>query len=187
MLKRFGTEENFWNEMTALLRGNGINTATLTSEAASKTATPMARIVSIPGISGYMRTLKLGTSTGGSSTFANNNTMNVFDPQFVEFVETECKPILEENRDDPYILGYTLGNELPTEFNMLDNYLTVDPTNPVTVYSYSAAWKWLEKRTGNNKLVVGNVELNVFEVVYPRALYVNRVITHFQSLLKLLR
>jgi hypothetical protein len=148
MIKRFGTEENFWNEMTALMRGNGINTATLTSEAASKTATPMARIVSIPGISGYMRTLKLGTSTGGSSTFANNNTMNVFDPQFVEYVETECKPILEENRDDPYVLGYTLGNELPTEVNMLDNYLTVDPTNPVTVYSYSTAWKWLEKRTG---------------------------------------
>jgi hypothetical protein len=148
MLKRFGTEENFWNEMTALMRENGINTAALTSEAASKTATPLTRIASLHGISGYMGTLKLGTSTGGSSTFANNNTMNVFDPQFLEYLETENKPILESGRDNPYILGYISDNELPPEINMLDNYLTVDPTNPVNVYSYSTAWKWLEKRTG---------------------------------------
>ncbi len=150
-MKKFGTEENFWNEMTKLLTENGINTQTGGSGIAMRTPTPMVGIAGLAGIGSYMREMGLSTSTGGSSAFANNNTMNVFDPEFPEFVERKNRPICENNAGNPYILGYTSDNELPKEPKMLENYLTLDPSNPVNYYSYAVAWTWLRRKSGVEK------------------------------------
>jgi len=49
--------------------------------------------------------------------------------------------------DDPRVFGYTTDNELPSELHMLDNYLTLEPTEvPTNAFSYATAWTWLARR-----------------------------------------
>ena len=78
----------------------------------------------------YGRKIGSNCSNGGSTRFSQNNTMNVFDPEFITFCDEDAAAI-EKDRDNPWILGYTTDNELPMNSNMLANYLTLDLTNPI--------------------------------------------------------
>ena len=98
---------------------------------------------------GYGSRVGSNCSNGGSTRFSQNNTMNVFDPGFVDYCD-EAAVSVEKHRDNPWILGYTSDNELPMDPNMLSNYLTLDYTNPVNRYSYAAAWTWLCHMTGKD-------------------------------------
>ena len=102
----------------------------------------------VAGFAGaYGRYVGSNCSNGGSTRFSENNTMNVFDPEFIPFAD-ERASALDGNRDNPWVLGYTSDNELPMDVGMLYNYLSLDFTKPMNRYSYACAWTWLCRMTG---------------------------------------
>ncbi len=150
-LERYGTSENYWKEITAKMTAMGFNSATGSADAFMATETPLNAVIGIHGITSYMRALGLSTSTGGSSSFANNNTMNVFDPEFQAYSEEKNRDLLLRLRENPHVLGYTSDNELPTTKNLLENYLLLDCGCEFNLYSYATAWTWLIAVTGKSK------------------------------------
>ena len=98
---------------------------------------------------GYGRLVGSNCSNGGSTRFSENNTMNVFDPEFIPFAD-ERAAALDGNKDNPWVLGYTSDNELPMDVGMLYNYLSLDSTKPMNRYSYACAWTWLCRMTGKS-------------------------------------
>ncbi len=152
ILDKFGSEDAYWEFITKRLMEVGVNTVTGSEDRVTSVSHPLTTIIGLKGISAYMRGLGLATSTGGSSWFANNNTMNVFDPEFQTAVDEKNKPILEKYRDNRHILGYTSDNELPKNDNMLERYLLLDPSDPINAYSYATAWTWLSAALGKKDL-----------------------------------
>ena len=106
----------------------------------------LAQAVGLGCISGYMGNsdagLGLSVSTGGSAAFMHNNTMNVFDPDFISFCNKKVADTIAPYLGNKYILGFYSDNEIPAEANMLYRYLTIDPTEPVNAFSYATAWTW---------------------------------------------
>ena len=104
----------------------------------------------VAGFAGaYGRLVGSNCSNGGSTRFSENNTMNVFDPEFIPFAD-ERASALDGNKDNPWVLGYTSDNELPMDVGMLYNYLSLDYSKPMNRYSYACAWTWLCRMTGKN-------------------------------------
>ncbi len=163
MLSKYGTKENYWTSMTETLRKIGINTAAYSSSDCTTTATPINIFGSISGIDSYMASLALSTTTGGSAGYAQNNTMNVFDPDFVTFAETSNADYLKANANNDKIIGYTSDNELPKDNKMLLNYLTLDPDVPYNAFSYATAWTWLAARTGKTDPSVNDINPEYYE------------------------
>ena len=121
---------------------------------------------------------QLGTnnSNGGNTSFSGNNTMNVFDPAFVDFCEENAKSV-ESGKDNDYLLGRTVGNELPIDVNMLTNYLRLSPYDPVYHYSYATAWTWLVNFTGKAEPSEEDITEEMLQLfagfVYDRLYYVS--------------
>lgn len=149
-LAKYGSEENFCREVATELRSIGINTYWGGAEGLFD-QNKLSRAVSLGCISGYMGSgsLALGISTGGSAKFLHNNTMNVFDPDFITYCEGKVAAVGEQYRNSPFVLGLYSDNEIPSQTDMLYCYLTIDPTEPVNAFSYATAWTWLIKHTGN--------------------------------------
>ena len=112
----------------------------------------LSKAVGLSCISGYMGNsaggLGLSVSTGGSAAFLYNNTMNVFDPDFIEFIGEKIPKTLETFNNSPYILGLYSDNEIPAQEDMLYCYLTIDAVEPVNAFSYATAWTWFMRATG---------------------------------------
>ena len=109
-----------------------------------------SRVNTVSGFScasGYMGTLRL-TNSNSSVKFKHNNTMNVFDPDFISYCYNKVKTVTAGYTDDPHILGWTSDNEISAQDTMLYDYLTVDATAPENAFSYAAAWTFLKVRTG---------------------------------------
>ena len=83
----------------------------------------------------------------GSTVFTENNTMPVFDPDFVSYANFFVKDSLKD-LNNPRIIGYTSDNELPMDVSMLDNSLTVNHLKSANHYTYACAWTWLANITG---------------------------------------
>ncbi len=150
-LNRFGSYDNWVKETVKILRDDFCMNATTGGLGTfTEFEKPLIAQMGAGGCVGaYGRFIGTNISNGGSTVFAGNNTMNVFDPGFVDFCDEKQK-VLEKNKDNPDILGYTMDNELPMDFNMLSNYLTLDRTDRRFFYSYAAAWTWLLNMTGKD-------------------------------------
>ena len=78
-----------------------------------------------------------------------NDAMPVFDPEFFTYIDDVAKQTVEIYGDRlSHVLGYTSDNELPVTDDMLIGYLTLDPSIPQNLYSYTAAWTWYKNMTG---------------------------------------
>ena len=148
-INMYGTAENWAEATTRLLQDKFcLNTTTGGGPLFKDVVNPLISQRSSGGCVGaYGRHIGTNISNGGSTHFAGNNTMNVFDPGFIDFCDEKQKP-LAANKDNKYILGYTMDNELPMDANMLSNYLTIDHTDDRFHYSYATAWNWLINMTG---------------------------------------
>ena len=124
----------------------------------NSTFSPRAEMIGVEDGLSYMAHISVMASYGsvrgvrgqgnGSTVFTENNTMPVFDPDFVGYAERYVKEKLAKGVNDPRIIGYTTDNELPMDLGMLDNSLAVNHTNPANVYTYACAWTWLINITG---------------------------------------
>ena len=108
-------------------------------------------------MSTYGEAYKLTADSAGHDTFINNNTIPVFDPDFVTVSRRLAKSAAEDLADDPNFIGYMSDNELPCDKKMLDNYLTLDWSNLYNSFSYATAWVWLEKATGKAEPTLADV------------------------------
>ena len=148
-LAKYGTAENFYQSISEELRASGINTIWGGEWSQLIETGNLSTAGGLGCISKYMSGLGLSVSTGGSAAYLHNNTMNVFDPDFVTFVRNRVETIVTPYVNNPYIIGWYSDNEIPSEDDMLYRYLTVDPSEPVNAFSYATAWTFLAKRTGN--------------------------------------
>ena len=174
----YPTIEQWAEGTTNMLRGDfGFNTAGAWSDntslngAENKLCT--TKILYI--LKSYMRTLGLESSTGGNTLFSNNNTMNVFDPEFEEFCRLMIKKELTYGENGLNLIGYMSDNELPSDLQLLDRYLTLDYTDKRNVYSYVIAWEWLYSYTGKKDASLSDItdtmREDFREFVYDRYFY----------------
>lgn len=146
-INMYGTEENWAEETVKLLQDKFAINATTGYQLRNVKKPLVMQLGSGGCIGAYGSHIGTNASNGGSTVFAGNNTMNVFDPEFIDFCD-ERQKVLDDKKDDKYILGYTMDNELPMDVNMLSNYLTIDHSDARFHYSYATAWTWLKNMTG---------------------------------------
>ncbi|MBQ8408538.1 MAG: DNRLRE domain-containing protein [Clostridia bacterium] len=148
-LKKYGTFENWAKETTLQVRDQLYFNSSFSPRAemiAVKDGLTYMAHISVMASYGSIKGVR--TNGNGSTVFTENNTMPVFDPDFVGFANNYVKEKLAANANDPRIIGYTSDNELPMDIGMLDNSLAVNHTNPANVYTYACAWTWLVNITG---------------------------------------
>lgn len=150
-LEKYGSEDSFYRTVCDEMRDVGINTVWVSNALLIADYGKQVAALSTGGINLYMKTLALGVSTGGSAAFRHNNTMNVFDPDFETFMQERVVEVVAPHVNDPRILGWYSDNEIAAQQNMLECYLTIDPTEPVNAFSYAAAWSFLAARTGKGE------------------------------------
>ena len=148
-LDKYGTAENFYKSISEELRASGINTVWGGEWTELIKTGNLSTAGGLSCISGYMSTMGLGVSTGGSAAYLHNNTMNVFDADFVRFTRSRVEERVAPYVNNPFIIGWYSDNEIPSEDDMLYRYLTIDPSEPVNAFSYAVAWTFLAARTGN--------------------------------------
>ena len=171
-LFRYGSEEKFLISTVRWLKEDlGFNGGRETD-----VEEPLIKQVGMGIMSGYGTKIGTNASVGGSTVFSENNTMNVFEPGFVEYTNTKVETYTANN-EDTWLLGYTTDNELPMDENMLANYLQLDITKvingaSVNHYSYAAAWSWLITMTGKNDASAADITPELLQLfrgfVYDR-------------------
>ncbi len=167
-LEKYGTDQNFYNKTVGYIKHDlGFNAAT-GDENLLKVEDGVISERSMAFARWYGIERGLDNATAGSSTFSQNNTMPVFDPEFLEFSEKHAQrdACFTEN---PWILGYTTDNELPMDENMLFNYLALSPDtvingNYVNHHSYAAAWTWLKEMTGKEFPSVDDIDNDMMQL-----------------------
>lgn len=156
-IEKYGSEEAFYRAVSEELLASGINTY-WGGDVGFFAENKLITAISTGCLSGYMnKELGLGASTGGSAKYANNNTMNVFDPDFYTYCAKKTAETVAPYKNGDRILGFVSDNELPADNDMLYRYLTIDPTNPVNAFSYAAAWTWFIRATGEANPTVYNI------------------------------
>ena len=140
--------ENFFTEISASLRDIGINTAFVSSsdDLLAVKQNGLAVTVSAVGISDYM--INIGRSRVSEGKFPHNNTINVFDPDFVTYVAKKNKALIQGKgyAEMTNLFAYTADNELPSGDDILVRYLTLDPSVSTNIFSYQTAWTWLARK-----------------------------------------
>lgn len=175
-LEKFGTAEKWALSAVRQLKDDwGFNLSTGNPSEAKGIVNKLMYQGSIGFVGSYGSSIGTNNSTGGSTTFAGNNTMNVFDPEFVDWCDEKAKAA-EAQKDDPYLFGRTMDNELPMDGNMLYNYLRLPATDPIYHHSYAAAWTWLVNFTGKDNPTEADIDNEMLQ------LFVGFVYDRFYSL-----
>lgn len=175
-LEKFGTAEKWALSAVRQLKDDwGFNLSTGNPSEAKGIVNKLMYQGSIGFVGSYGSSIGTNNSTGGSTTFAGNNTMNVFDPEFVDWCNEKAKAA-EAQKDDPYLFGRTMDNELPMDGNMLYNYLRLPATDPIYHHPYAAAWTWLINFTGKDNPTEADIDDEMLQ------LFVGFVYDRFYSL-----
>ena len=175
-LEKYGSTEKWALAAVRQLKDDwGFNLSTGNPSEATKIVDRLMYQGSIGFVGSYGSHIGTNNSTGGSTTFSGNNTMNVFDPAFVDWCDEKAKAA-EAQKDDPYLFGRTMDNELPMDANMLYNYLRLPASDPVYHYSYACAWTWLVNMTGKEYPTESDVDQEMMD------LFVGFVYDRFYSL-----
>ena len=175
-LEKYGNTEKWALAAVRQLKDDwGFNLSTGNPSEATKIVDRLMYQGSIGFVGSYGSHIGTNNSTGGSTTFSGNNTMNVFDPAFVDWCDEKAKAA-EAQKDDPYLFGRTMDNELPMDANMLYNYLRLPASDPIYHYSYACAWTWLVNMTGKEYPTEADVDQEMMD------LFVGFVYDRFYSL-----
>ena len=142
---KFGDVEQ-WSQQTAqLLNDAGFNSTACWSDDADLMKAP-DRLPFAPRwnlMGGYKNSRPLRSKVKGVKTTYPADAILVFDPDFVTYCDEQAKQ-LAQWKDDPYLIGHFSDNELPLNYGSIDNYLSLEPTDP----GHKAALTWLHKKHG---------------------------------------
>ncbi len=176
-IKRYGSEEGWRHSVCRWLKNDLYFNAINSHNVFYDVEQPMVWQAGVSSfLYGYGKQQGVDDYRGGSTTFAENNTMPVFDPGFEQYCMRAAEKAVEL-KDDPWFLGYTTDNELPLGQEMLLNYLTLNPDKQingvyVNQYSYAAAWTFFRKMTGKEQPLSTDVTDELLELfrsfVYDR-------------------
>ena len=176
-LKKYGTFENWALQTTEQVRNELNFNSTFSPKAeVKKVENGIAYMAHLGVMSNYGSLKGIRGDGNGSTVFTENNTMPVFDPDFVGYAITTAKEKLTADLNNSRIVGYTSDNELPMDISMLDNSLTVNHTNPANFYTYACAWTWLINMTDKENPALSDVTDELRDLyrgfVYDRYFYV---------------
>ena len=158
MLKVYGSAEKWAIAATRWLRENyHINVASARDAIVETVEDSISYIVSAVGVAKYANKNKAQLK-GTPFQIVYNNTLPVFNPDWVDFVDAENKALIESYKNKNHILGYTTDNEIVYSETLLTQYLNLDPSNPFNVYSYATAWNWYKNITGVENPRVEDIE-----------------------------
>lgn len=142
---KFGGETQ-WAEQTAvMLRQAGFNSTACWSDDETLMKAPN-RLPYAPRLSlmgNYKNSRPMRSKVKGRKTTYPADTILAFDPDFVTYCDEQAKQ-LAKSKGDPYLLGYFSDNELPLYQSAIDDYLTLESTDP----GYQSAQEWLRKKHG---------------------------------------
>jgi hypothetical protein len=148
LTSRWSTNSQWCGYVNNWLKDAGFNGTGAWSSVAMlrQLAEPVAYTVIINPMSSYRdyHKNKVGGYTNAGWQGYEYNIIRVFDPLFETYMDNACKT-LEQYKNDKYLLGYFVDNELPWVNDALDRHIrylsTGDPC-------YDAAKQWLNARKG---------------------------------------
>ncbi len=146
-LEKFGDKETYYKKISASLKDIGFTINHLGDvDQLLKQENGLAVVVGTGVIRPYMNSI--GRATLCEGLYPHNNTINVFDPDFVKFARVTLGEFIGKHgyADMPNLFGYTTDNEQPAGPDILDRYLLLDPREPTNAFSYATAWTWVERR-----------------------------------------
>lgn len=146
-LERFGDRETYFKEITASLKEMGITINHLGENLELlKQEDGLVNVVGLSVVGAYMRTM--GRSQISEGVYPHNNTINLFDPDFVKCSHEVVGARIREGgfAEMDRLFGYTTDNEQPSGIDILERYLTLDTKEPTNAFSYATAWTWLARR-----------------------------------------
>lgn len=144
-----GTEQ--WAEQTAhMLRTAGFNSTACWSDdddlMKAPNRLPFAPRWNLMG--GYKNSRPLRSKVKGNKTTYPADAILTFDPEFATYCDEQAKQ-LAKWKDDPYLIGHFSDNELPLNYGSIENYLSLEPTDP----GHKAAQAWLAKKHGEKATI----------------------------------
>ncbi len=149
-LAKYGSEKNYYKEISASLKAKGVNNTWVSpsTDELLKVKDGLAVAVMAIGVGRYMG--KLGRSQVWEGVYPLNNTINVFDPDFIRHAYNENAKHIRKGgyAKMSKVFGYVSDNELPSGYTILERYLTLDPKEPTAAFSYATAWTWLARKLG---------------------------------------
>ena len=148
MLAVYGTDEKWAISATRWVQTKyHMNVASARDALIETVEDGLSYIVSAVGISRY--TTKNGMSLKGTPyTTIYNNTIPVFNPEWVTYAEEQNQALIDGYEDKTRIFGYTTDNEITYSQTLLSQYLNLDPSVEMNAYSYACAWTWYKNMTG---------------------------------------
>jgi hypothetical protein len=144
--QKFGTPENWIQKTIGILHENGFNCAgswsdhKLIIEANKIAERPFAYTINWNFMSSYGRK-RGGTYQQAGHTGYPNDAIFVFDPEFEAFCDIHAQQLIAA-KNDPNLFGHFSDNELPFNFNSLDNYLAL----PVDEPGYKVVIEWIKEK-----------------------------------------
>lgn len=148
---KYGTNENWANQESQLLKANGFNGTGAWSDVDQirQTNNPLVYTIIVNPMGAYkaQHIKKYGGKyeVAGWQGYRYDLAM-VFDPEFDAFVESSIAPIAKYVNDKA-LLGYFTDNELPWKNDALDRHLKYLGKEEA---GYIAAKKWLDNRKGKD-------------------------------------
>jgi len=146
-VEKFGSKDAYFEAITDKLQEMGVNTAHVSdTDSVLAVEDGLSVVVNFSTVGEYMKSL--GRTTLAEGLGDNNNTRCIFEPGYIKEANKQISRSVTRYgyAENPRIFGYTSDNELPSELNMLDNYLTLDASEKTNAFSYATAWTWLAER-----------------------------------------
>lgn len=141
----FGSGEKWAETLTALLRDIGFNGfGNGCSPLLQKVKSPLVYTKNKSFLFAFAREKKVTEAAAGTQGFINR-CMPVFLPDFEAFCDNYGRD-LADTANDPNLLGIMTDNEVQCPVNLLDRYLSLDPSNPNFKPGRDAAAAWLAVR-----------------------------------------
>ena len=148
-LEKYGDKAAYYKEISASLKDIGFTVDHLGDvDELLREENGLAVVVGTGVIRPYMNSI--GRATLCEGLYPHNNTINVFDPDFVKFARLSLGELIETQgyAKLPNLFGYTTDNEQPAGPDILDRYLLLDPKEPTNAFSYATAWSFVAARMG---------------------------------------
>ena len=159
MLRVYGSEEKWAISATRWAQEKYyMNVAAGWHKTIAEVEDGLSYLVRPLGIGGYAN--KLGIVYAGTPmTLMYNNSMPVFDPAYVVFVDEQAKTEIESRSDKSHVFGYATDNETLLSTTALSQYLALDYTVEYNVYSYAVAWTFYCNITGETDPLINDIEM----------------------------
>lgn len=169
--QKFGTPDRWAEATVRLLRDMGISAigAWSANEVLRSVSNPLPYHTTLGFMSAFAKAKKLSVRQPGHTGFVRD-CMPLFHPEFEPFC-LEYGKQLEKTKTDPLLVGHFSDNETPAPIKSLDNYLSLDMTDPRVSSGLTAAEQWLEKRKGAKVTAsdVNDADRDAFlEFIYDR-------------------